>query len=389
MHIALIANHYTLKKGGAERYCVNLARTLAQAGHRVSVLAQSIDAELKGENEFLPVKVNRISSWKRIQSFDENTQKLLKQHHFEHIVGLCNTPHADLVRVTGRIHAHWMGLRYTNRWHHQLQRLNPRHRAILNLEKRTFTNPNTRWYIAQSTLEKELLVQYYQVPAEKIRVIYNGVDQTTFSPHHSEDAWQIRHDLGTPHNALLCLFAATCDFENKGLKTVLKALSQCHDKTLHLAVLGNGNLRKFTSLAKKLGVVDRVIFRRRQRNIQHFYAAGDLFVFPTLYEPFPNVNLEAMASGTPIITSRTCGGKDLVQEGKNGYTIRDGNAVEELVAKINHFTGLSQTERQKMSFASCQRASQFQLRENAQKITDLLLSPKDSAKASPRPPFAA
>lgn len=63
MHIALVRRCYSLKKAGAERYCVNLSRQLQRLGHRVTIIGETIDPELRDQIEFLPVKVNHFASW--------------------------------------------------------------------------------------------------------------------------------------------------------------------------------------------------------------------------------------------------------------------------------------------------------------------------------------
>ncbi|MGE5616062.1 MAG: glycosyltransferase, partial [Bacillota bacterium] len=58
-----------------------------------------------------------------------------------------------------------------------------------------------------------------------------------------------------------------------------------------------------------------------QTDARPYYAAADALVHPALYEPFGNVNLEAMACGLPIAVSTSCGASDVVREGVNGYVL--------------------------------------------------------------------
>ena len=64
-----------------------------------------------------------------------------------------------------------------------------------------------------------------------------------------------------------------------------------------------------------------------------YYGAADALVLPTLYDPFPNVALEAMASGLPVITSTTSGAAELIANGHNGY-VCDALDVETLAAHL-------------------------------------------------------
>ena len=114
-------------------------------------------------------------------------------------------------------------------------------------------------------------------------------------------------------------------FERKGLPLLLDIM-QDMPPSLHLIAVGKDNkLGWFKKLAIQYGIADRVIFTGPQKNTAKFYRASDLFAFPTLYDPLPNTVLEAMASGLPVLVSDSCGAKELVQDGIEGFT---QNALE-------------------------------------------------------------
>jgi UDP-glucose:(heptosyl)LPS alpha-1,3-glucosyltransferase len=118
---------------------------------------------------------------------------------------------------------------------------------------------------------------------------------------------------------------------------------------LHLAVLGTGPVRKFRGVAADCGVAGRVAFAGRRGDIQRCYGAGDLFILPTAYEPFPNVNLEAMACGLPVLTTNTSGGADVVRHGEVGWLVSDVHAVAEMTACLDRHFDLTDTAREAMS----------------------------------------
>jgi UDP-glucose:(heptosyl)LPS alpha-1,3-glucosyltransferase len=76
-----------------------------------------------------------------------------------------------------------------------------------------------------------------------------------------------------------------------------------------------------------------VLFLGSTGEVEKFYAASDLFVLPTLYDAFSNVCLEAMACGTPVITSRNNGASELIRDGEEGYVL-ERHEVGELVEKV-------------------------------------------------------
>ena len=77
--------------------------------------------------------------------------------------------------------------------------------------------------------------------------------------------------------------------------------------------------KRFEHYAARLGIAHRVVFAGRRDDVRGYYGAADALVLPTLYDPFPNVILEAMACGLPVITSRKCGAAELIRAGENGF----------------------------------------------------------------------
>ena len=222
MKIALVKKRYSLRHGGSERYCVNLARRLMQRGHEVTVIGERIDEELAGEVGFRKVPVNRLTSWTHNRSFAENAGRVAEAGGFDLVYGLGRSFGLDAVRVTERLQSHWLNVHYrpANRW---LQRLNPRHRTLIDLERSIYRSDRTRRVVTQSRLDRRLVQEYYQIPEEKIRTIHNGVDITAFHPGlRDERAASPRGVWDSPSEPLLVF--ASMDFEGKGLRSILKAL---------------------------------------------------------------------------------------------------------------------------------------------------------------------
>ncbi len=364
MHIALVRRCYSLKKAGAERYCVNLSRQLQRLGHRVTIIGEEIDSDLKDAIEFLPVKVNHFASWTKNRSFADNVDKVVQQHKFDIVHGLSRTPAVDTFRVTDPLQAHWLNVFYRNALVRRLQDWNPRHRTILDIERSVYQSSHVRRYITQSKLDTRLLVEYYGVPEEKIVRVCNGVDTVQFQPQARHESATVREELGVQPGEPLLVFASM-DFRRKGLGPLLKTLTLCKTPGVKLLVLGNGDCRTYGKLAAQLGLKDRVIFAGRQSAMARYYGAGDLFVLPTIYEPFPNVNLEAMGCGTPVLTSATAGGADIIREGENGYLVAQPDAVHDMAECIDYHLSRSSSERQAMAEHCWQTARGMTVEQNA------------------------
>ena len=359
MHVAIVRRRYSLRAGGAEKYCVNISRQLRALGNQVTVIGESIDDELKTEVDFIPVKVDHSSSWAKNSSFAENAAKQASRPRFDIRFGLSRAHCLDVFRLTDPLHSHWMKMYYRNSAHRLLQSVNPRHRTLLDLERSIYSQ--TRCIITQSQLDRQLINTYYGVPQRKVRTIYNGVNASVFHPRVRADSYHVRREFELGDSPLLVFVGMA--FERKGLATVLEALRHSQHHNARLVVVGTGRVAKFQRLAKALDVHERVVFTGHQTNVARFYGAGDLFLQPTLYEPFPNVNIEAMACGLPVATTATSGSVDVVEHGKNGYLIPHGRAVDELTACLDQHLSLSPKARAVMS-TKCQKTAQSMTVEN-------------------------
>ena len=373
MHIAIVRRHCSLKKGGAERYCVNLFRGLQKLGHRVTIVGEAIDDELKDEVEFVPVPVLRLNSWTKNKSFFVNTGRVLGKHRFDVVHGLSRVDGLDTFRLTERLQIHWVNMYYRNPVARWLQHMNPRHRLVFDLERKIFGPDGVRKVIVQSQLDARLLREYFGVDESRICQIINGVDTNTFHPGVRSDRDALREEWKIGRDDPLLVFASM-DFRGKGLDSILDAMARMKNRETRLIVVGQGNVGAFERRAKSLGIAHRVTFAGRQSAIQRFYGAADLFVLPTIYEPFPNVNLEAMACGTPVITTATAGGSEIIREEANGYLIPNAWDIDALAERIDHHLGLPETRKQAM-FDSCwDTASRLRIVDNAQKVAEMFES---------------
>lgn len=225
----------------------------------------------------------------------------------------------------------------------------------VSMEKRLYTSPRTKAIIAVSRKIKTELVEHYGAREELITVIYNGVDLDEFSP---ENAFRYRQEVREKHDIreeeFMLLFVG--EFKRKGLDYAINAVSCVPDVVL--VVVGEGNTGYYKTLARRLGVAERVKFIGFTREISKYYAASDAFLFPTLYEPFGLVITEAMASGLPVITSRSAGATELIEHMRDGILLNDPTDVREIAFYLSRLLGDVQFRKQIGYFAR-QKAEQY------------------------------
>lgn len=207
--------------------------------------------------------------------------------------------------------------------------LNPTNRVVLLLERK-IVEKNCKLIIAVSEGTKREILRYYNVSEEKIVVIPNGVNLEEFKPDEKKRK-KIREKYGIGDNEIVLMFAGH-EFERKGLRFIIEALSMIKEDNIRLLIIGRGNPTQYVELARNLNVKDKIIFAGFVEDVTEHYAASDIFVFPTAYEAFSLATLEAAASGLPILATKVNGTEELIEEGYNGFFIkRDPKDIAEKI----------------------------------------------------------
>lgn len=241
-------------------------------------------------------------------------------HPFDIIQSHERIPGCELFRAGDGVHQQWLDIRQDNASALQsmMWRYSPYHKAILQAEHDLFHHPNLKSVVCNSNqIKRDILTHYPRVDADKLQVIYNGIDLEQF-PLQSEWAQtKARESLGLKQDDKVLIFVGS-GFERKGLRVLLKAMAIAKPWTL-LVVGKDKRQAQYQQLTHQLGLENRVIFCGMQTSLQDYYAASDLLVHPAYYDPAPNVVIEAMASGRGVIASQHCGNSDLIETGLNGY----------------------------------------------------------------------
>jgi len=142
----------------------------------------------------------------------------------------------------------------------------------------------------------------------------------------------VRQQLGIPREARVALHVGS-GFERKGVRALLEALARAPSRPWAIVAGRDKHAARYQALARRLGIAERVRFVGSVSDVRPYHAAADCFVLATLYDPQPNALLEAMASGLPVVTTRKCGGAELVSEGTGGF-VRDALDVAGIAEAI-------------------------------------------------------
>lgn len=203
---------------------------------------------------------------------------------------------------------------------------------VTDLQKKISTIEWELTYDAQhvivcSTAMKQELIDIFSLPKDKQAVIANGVDKTALQTSSSVRSKHI-NDTGTQYEQILVFVGRLV--REKGVHILLEAMPQVLQESPHtkLVIMGKGPmLEEWKNLSVSLGISDRVVFTGfisdEERNDWLFRASAA--VFPSLYEPFGIVALEAMAMHLPVVVSDIGGLADVVRHQENGLKAIAGN----------------------------------------------------------------
>jgi UDP-glucose:(heptosyl)LPS alpha-1,3-glucosyltransferase len=318
--------------GGAELYVSRLARELIDRGHDVHILARRWPA-----GDASGVKFHRINSlggptFIRLRSFARSAARLVEAGGYELVHSFERTYSQDIFRAGDGCHKEWLERRKRMRGpvFGILDRINPRHRAFLDLEARLFSDARLKMVLANSRQGREEIIRHYGLPDAMIRVVYNGLDRNKFHAGLAKlYRIPVRRELGLTPDEPAALFVGS-GYARKGLGELIRALPHC---PVRLLVAGQDRPGPYQSLAGRVGVREKVSLLGPRTDVERLYGAADVFVLPSWYEPFSNACLEAMASGLPVITTRETGAAEIIREGVNGYTLSFPVSPQDLAEK--------------------------------------------------------
>ena len=335
MKIALIRQRYT-PFGGAERFVARAMEALGKEGAQLTIVTRKWQAD--DNTSSLICDPFYVGSVWRDWGFARCVCRQLQQQHFDLVQSHERIACCDVYRAGDGVHREWLKQRrrvlgFSGRLGITL---NPFHHYVRAAEKRLFESPRLQAVICNSAMVKSEIMDYFGMPEEKLHVIYSGVDTNAFHPKlKAQHRTALRQQYGIPQDALLFLFVGS-GFERKGLAAALRAMTTVPDA--YLLVAGTDKkMESYQQLARSTGLAQRVCFAGGQKDVAPFYAAADAFVLPTLYDPFPNAALEAMASELPVITSTKSGAAELVENNRNGF-VCDALDTQALARCMTHLT---------------------------------------------------
>lgn len=327
------------RSGGTERYLDGLAGHLAARGHEVTVVCRSHSAPPHPAVRFERLHGLALGGAWRTWSFARAVERHLAEKDYDLVVGLGRTWTQDVLRLGGGCQRTYLELAHRSTLTPRDRLLGSgawKHALAVRIEERALARSGTH-VIANSTMVRRDVQQRYGLPDERLSVIHNGVDLARFHPRLRAGVGAAkRRELGFGPDRCVVLFLGT-GYARKGLDLVLEAFPRVRAARPEavLLVAGFDSARaRFEARAAELGLAACTTFVGGTLVPEELYAAADLYVLPTRYDPFASSTLEALASGLPVITSTTNGGGELIDAGVQGAALDVTAGAEALAEEL-------------------------------------------------------
>jgi len=327
LRITFVRRGYS-RSGGAEAYLKRLADGIVKAGHEV----QLVTTNEWPEAEWSFGSIKRLGGTTVI-GFADELEQVRPQLQCDLLFSLERVWSCDVYRAGDGVHRAWLARR--RKFEIPLKQFvrgaSRKHRDLLQLEESLFEEQKAGRVIAASQMVVDEITDLYGYSADKIDVVRNGVPLDMFA---------------------------------------IEAMALCKNRKMRLLVAGRGEARPYKTADLRFWREDPVQFLGEVADLAPVCAAADIFILPTIYDPFSNACLEALASGLPVITTRSNGFSEIIEDGVHGSIVDNPANLVGLRDAIGFWS--DQSRRDAARSANIKRASQFDISRNVAQTLEIL-----------------
>lgn len=336
MRIALLTRRFDSAGGGTERDLIVTAECLRAAGHQITIFADEVRGA-GGDWKIERVGGAPMGRALSLMRFAYAAAPAARRAGNDLVLSFARCVGADVMRSGGGAHVSY--LRAARKWRGALgaysMRLSPYHQVQMLVERQGFRHSGLKRTVAVSNLVRGDLIREFDLAPEKTVTIYNGVDLDRFRPAGigRSERGSIRQKFVIPASARVVIFVGN-GFARKGLGFLIEAWPLVAGGAFLLVVGSDRATGKFARRARELNVGARVVFAGPEPNVESLFHAADALALPSLFEPFGNVAMEAMASGLPVMTSAFSGVAELIPPSMRGFRVENPDDPGEIALRL-------------------------------------------------------
>jgi UDP-glucose:(heptosyl)LPS alpha-1,3-glucosyltransferase len=309
--------------GGLERNFLRILEEALRRGHSVTVFTMSWDGEIP---EFINEQCNinyipftGITNHGKCESFVDNLTPYLKDGNFDLIIGFNRMPGLDLYYS-----ADVCFVADIRRRHSSIYQLTKRYRVFSAFEKSIFSQESKTHILALSKIQRKIYTEEYGTPDNRFHPIPAGIDKEKIRECISQEKRVLfRKKIGINENETMLVMVGS-DFKRKGVIRSMEAVFSLPEeirKRTKLFVLGKGNIKKMLAFAKRLKIIDNIIFPGAVNNVPEYLSAADTLLHPAVSENTGNAIVEALIAGIPVIATSNCGYAFHIENSGAGFVI--------------------------------------------------------------------
>ena len=303
-----IAKRNFLGFTGAVRTMQEHIRCFRRLGHEVDIYAENVDVQM---SQRLEATCHKIGFWPLVGNrgrpyFNWRVDRLISAKNYDLVFGHGEVVKQDVVFLHNCRHLSWELI---------YDKSLPENDAVGKMHRRVLETQNFRLLMVYTQLMKNDICLRFKVPADKIEVLYPGLNAADF-PTDPRARDRIRDELKIDSNEILVgLITSGCN-KKRNIELFLRAAGDVAAKTNHrvkVLLLGKrASIKAHQDLAAEVGLAS-MAFQEPVKNVADYYQALDIYVLPAHLEEFGRVVLEAMVYGLPVVVSDRVGAGEILE----------------------------------------------------------------------------
>lgn len=363
MKIALVIERMDTARGGREASTAQIAAALAYRGHDVTVLCQAGPWQHEGVT-VLPLGQRGLTRSGRLRNFADDVRAEADWGKFDIVHGMLPVPGVNVYQprsgtVPAQREANLLRRRAPGRlWRGLTGGLNRRQALMGEMEGQLLAEPDL-WCLPGSQMVADELKRYYQ-QTDRVRVVFNAVDVPPLTDdERAEHRRRLRSTMGADSKSVVFLTVAT----NWALKGVAESIvafvrwlgRRPEQPNAHLVLLGSEQVEGYRRIASRHEVGRHVAFIPPAEEVAPWYAAADVCVLLSWYDPCSRVVLEAVRLGIPSITTVFNGACEVLADGA-GLVVPSPADTD---AVVNAFETMYNDTRRAKAADACRRQADW------------------------------